>query len=220
MKKNFSVSINHKIEKFNKTIDVESDKSISHRALLIASQCIGTSSLSGVLESEDVKNTVNCLKKLGVKILKKKEKYIVYGNGLGSFKKPKNNQLYAGNSGTLARMLFALLATQPDLKVKIVGDKSLNKRDMKRIIDPLSKIGCNFYPKNKYKLPLTIEGTSMPLAQKHVETIGSAQIKSAILLTELRALDFKMERICLSISSRLIKLLSGFMLNIIKFFIK
>ena len=54
-----------------------------------------------------------------------------------------------GNSGTLARMLFALLATQSNLKVKIIGDKSLNKRDMNRIIEPLSKIGCNFYPKNK-----------------------------------------------------------------------
>ena len=185
MKKNFSVSINHKIERFNKTINVESDKSISHRALLIASQCIGDSSLSGILESEDVKNTIICLKKLGVKILKKKEKYIVHGNGLGSFKKPKNNKLYAGNSGTLARMLFALLSTQPDLKVKIIGDKSLNKRDMKRIVEPLSKIGCNFYPKNKYNLPLTIEGTSMPLAQKHVEIIGSAQVKSVILIAAL-----------------------------------
>ena len=82
-------------------------------------------------------------------------------------------------------MLFALLATQPNLKVKISGDKSLNKRDMKRVIDPLSKIGCNFYPKNKTTLPLTIEGTRLPLAQKHSEKIGSAQVKSSILLAAL-----------------------------------
>jgi len=185
MKKKFSILINNKIEKFNKTITVESDKSISHRSLLIASQCIGASSINNILESEDVKNTIICLKKLRVKILKKNKKYIVYGNGLGSFRKPKNNFLYAGNSGTLARMLFALLGTQSNLKVKIAGDNSLNKRDMKRIIEPLSKIGCNFYPKNKTTLPLTIEGTSMPLAQKHFETIGSAQVKSAILLAAL-----------------------------------
>ena len=185
MKKKNSVLISNKIGKFNKTISVESDKSISHRSLLIASQCIGVSNINNILESEDVKNTIFCLKKLGVRIIKKNEKYIVYGNGLGSFKKPKNNFLYAGNSGTLARMIFALLGTQSNLKVKISGDNSLNKRDMKRIIDPLTKIGCNFYPKNKTTLPLTIEGTSMPLAQKHFEKIGSAQVKSAILLAAL-----------------------------------
>ena len=174
MKKKFSVSVNKKIDKFNKTIFVEGDKSISHRSLLIASQCIGISSINNILESEDIKNTILCLKKLGVKILKKSKNYLVYGNGLGSFRKPKNNFLYAGNSGTLARMLFSILGTQSNLKVKIVGDSSLNKRDMKRIL-----------PKNKTTLPLTIEGTSMPLAQKHFETIGSAQVKSAILLAAL-----------------------------------
>ena len=71
MNKKFSVLINNKIKKFNKTISIESDKSISHRALLIASQCIGPSILKNILESEDVKNTIVCLKKLGVKILKK-----------------------------------------------------------------------------------------------------------------------------------------------------
>ena len=185
MRKKNSVLIKKKITRFRKTILVESDKSISHRALLIASQCIGPSSLNGILESEDVKNTVICLKKLGVKILKKNKKYIVYGNGLESFKKPHKNLLYAGNSGTLARMLIGLLATHPNLKVKIFGDNSLNKRDMNRIIKPLSKIGCSFYPKNKRTLPLTIEGTSLPLAQKHFETIGSAQVKTAILLAAL-----------------------------------
>ena len=140
MIKKFSVLINKKIKKFSKAITVESDKSISHRVLLIASQCIGISNIKNILESEDVKNTIICLKKLSTKIIKKNGKYIVYGNGLGSFKKPKNNFLYAGNSGTLARMLFGLLGTQADLKVKIVGDISLNKRDMGRIIKPLSKL--------------------------------------------------------------------------------
>ena len=88
MNKKFSVYISNKIKKFNKTIYVEGDKSISHRALLIASQCMGISSIKGILESEDVKNTIICLKKLGVKILKKNEKYLIYGNGLGSFRKP------------------------------------------------------------------------------------------------------------------------------------
>ena len=185
MKKKISVLINNKIKKFNKSIYVESDKSISHRSLLIASQCIGISNLYNILQSEDVENTVKCLKKLGVKIIKNNKKYIVYGNGLGSFKKPKDNSLYAGNSGTLARMIISLLATEGDFKVKVFGDSSLNKRDMSRIIEPLSKIGCNFFPKNKKTLPITVEGTNMPMAQKHIEKIGSAQVKSAILLAAL-----------------------------------
>ena len=185
MNKSFSVLIKKKIKKFNQTILVESDKSISHRALLISSQCIGKSILSGVLESDDVKNTILCLKNLGVKIIKNNKKYIIYGNGLSSFKTTNNKKLYAGNSGTLARMLIALIATQNNLKVKIYGDSSLNKRDMGRVISPLTKIGCSFYPKGKMTLPLTVEGTSMPLAQNHIESIGSAQVKSAILLSSL-----------------------------------
>jgi 3-phosphoshikimate 1-carboxyvinyltransferase len=185
MKKKFSVLINKKIKKFSKNITVESDKSISHRALLLASQCIGTSTIKNLLESEDVNNTITCLKKLGVKITRKNKEHLVYGNGLSSFKKPKNNSLYAGNSGTLARMLFPLIGTQSDLKVKISGDKSLNKRDMLRVIKPLSKIGCTFFPQDKTTLPLTIKGTSLPLAQKHFETIGSAQVKTAILFAAI-----------------------------------
>jgi len=185
MNKKISVLLNKKIRKFHKTITVESDKSISHRSLLLASQCIGISKIENILESEDVHNTIICLKKLGVKIQKKNKDYLVYGNGLASFKKPAGNTLYTGNSGTLARMLFGIIGTQSNLKIKITGDYSLNKRDMKRIIVPLSKIGCNFYPKNKTTLPLTIEGTGMPLAQRHIETIGSAQVKSAILLAAL-----------------------------------
>ena len=185
MNKKISVLLNKKIGKFQKTITVESDKSISHRSLLLASQCIGISKIENILESEDVQNTIVCLKKLGVKIQKRKNFYLIYGNGLASFKKPKNNALYTGNSGTLARMLIAIISTQSNLKIRIVGDNSLNKRDMKRIIEPLSKIGCNFYPKNKSTLPLTIEGTNMALAQRHIETIGSAQVKSAILLAAL-----------------------------------
>ena len=75
MNKKFSVLIKNKITKFSKTILVENDKSISHRALLIASQCMGPSNIKGILESEDVKHTIICLKKLGVKIFKKKKIY-------------------------------------------------------------------------------------------------------------------------------------------------
>ncbi len=185
MKKKFSVSINKKINKYNKTIKVASDKSLSIRALILASQCIGISKIRNLLESEDVLNCIKALKKLGTKIIKKNNIYFIYGNGLNSFRTNKKLiKIYVGNSGTTARLLSGLLSTQ-NSKFYLYGDRSMNKRDMSRVIEPLEKIGCFFYPKKKSTLPLIIEGTSMPLAQKHVEKKGSAQIKSLILLSGL-----------------------------------
>ena len=100
--KSFSVVVKKKINKFDKTIFVEGDKSLSHRALLISSQGYGISKLRGLLESEDILNTINALKKLGVKIIKYKNIYHVYGNGLGSFKTKNNLTINAGNSFTLS----------------------------------------------------------------------------------------------------------------------
>jgi len=185
MNKSFSVSINKKIEKFNKTLEVPSDKSLSIRALILASQCIGRSKIKNLLESEDVLNCLQALKALGVKIIKNNNIYSVFGNGLNSFKiKKKITKIYVGNSGTTARLLSGLLSTHAG-KFYLYGDKSMNKRDMSRVITPLKKIGCFFYPEKKITLPITIEGTSMPLAQKHIENKGSAQIKSSILLSAL-----------------------------------
>ena len=90
MKKKFSVSINKKIEKFNKKIIIPGDKSCSIRAMLLASQCIGTSKIKNLLESEDVLNCLKALRTLGVKIVKDNNIYLVYGNGLNSFRSKKN----------------------------------------------------------------------------------------------------------------------------------
>ena len=186
MKKKFSVLVNNKIKKFNKKIQIPGDKSCSIRAILFASQCIGVSKIKNLLESEDVLNCINALKtSLGVKIIKKNNIYKVYGNGLNSFKvKKKITKIYVGNSGTSARLLSGLLSTLPG-KFYLYGDQSMNKRDFTRVTEPLKKIGAFFYPKNKKTLPLTIEGTSMPLAQKHIENRGSAQIKGLILMSAL-----------------------------------
>jgi len=180
MKKKFSVSVNKKIEKFNKKIKIPGDKSCSIRALVFASQCIGESKITNLLESEDVLDCVRALKKLGVKIVKNKKIYKVYGNGLGSFRANKKIKIFVGNSGTTARLLTGLLATHPG-KFYLHADQSMNKRDMSRVFKPLEKIGAFFYPKNKKTLPITIEGTTMPLAQTHVENLGSAQVKSSLL---------------------------------------
>ena len=186
MNKKFSVSINKKIEKFNKKIKIPGDKSCSIRAILFASQCIGLSKIKNLLESEDVLNCVNSLKKsLGVKIVKKNNIYQIYGNGLNSFKiKKKITKIYVGNSGTFARLLFGLLSTHSG-KFYLYGDHSLNKRDFTRVTQPLEKTGAFFYPRKKKTLPLTIEGTNMPLAQKHIENIGSAQVKGLIMMSAL-----------------------------------
>jgi len=185
MKKKISVLINKKIQKFNKTARIPGDKSLSLRALMLASQCIGVSKIKNILTSEDVLNCIDAFKKnLGVKIIKKNNVYLVYGNGLNSFRvKKKLTKIFVGNSATTARLLSGLLSTYPS-KFYLYGDESMNKRDI-RIIEPLEKVGCFFYPKNKSTLPLIIEGTSMPLAQKHIENRGSAQIKSSILLSAL-----------------------------------
>ena len=186
MKKKFSVLVNKKIEKFNKKIEIPADKSCSIRAILFASQCIGISKIKNLLESEDVLNCINALKiSLGVKIIKKKNIYQVYGNGLNSFKvRKKITKIYVGNSGTSARLLFGLLSTHRG-KFYLYGDQSMNKRDFTRVTQPLEKVGAFFYPRNKKTLPLTIEGTNMPLAQKHVENRGSAQVKGLILMSAL-----------------------------------
>ena len=89
MRKNISVIIDKKIKKFNKSIRVGADKSLSLRALLLASQCVGISSIKNLLESEDILNCLKALKTLGVKIEKKNNIYLVYGNGLNSFKTKK-----------------------------------------------------------------------------------------------------------------------------------
>ena len=184
MKKKISVSVNKKIEKFNKKIEIPGDKSCSIRALLFGSQCIGESKIFNLLESEDVLDCVRALKKLGVKIIKRKKYYSVYGNGLNSFKiKKKLTRLYVGNSLTTARLLCGLLSTIPS-KFYLYGDASANRRDFIRVIEPLEKVGANFYPRKK-TLPITIEGTSLPLAQKHVENRGSSQVKGLILLSAL-----------------------------------
>ena len=182
--KSFSVVVEKKINKFNKSIFVEGDKSLSHRALLISIQAYGISKLKGILEAGDILNTINALKKLGVKIVKYKNIYHVYGNGLGSFKTQNNLTINAGNSGTLARLLMGLLTTYPH-KIKIIGDKSLSKRPMGRIISPLEKFGVTFEPKDKKTLPVYITGSEMPIAISHEEKIGSAQVKSSIIFASL-----------------------------------
>ena len=109
MKKKFSVIVDKKIKKFNKIIEVDSDKSISIRSFLISSISQGISEISNVLESQDVFDTISSLKKLNCKIKKiSKKKYLIYGKGLGSYYTNKNEILNLGNSGTGFRLLSSM----------------------------------------------------------------------------------------------------------------
>ena len=180
------IRIENKINNFKKKIIVDGDKSISIRWALLASQALGKSTAYNLLRSEDVINTINCLKKLGVKIIWKEKYCEVFGNGLNSFKFKKNIILNAGNSGTLARLIMGLLIRTP-YKIKIIGDKSLSKRDFLRVIKPLRKFGVNFYPQNKNTLPIYIKGNNYLRPIEYFEDKGSAQIKSCIMLAALNA---------------------------------
>ena len=178
------IEIYKKIKKFHKNIAVDGDKSISIRWALLASQSLGISKAKNLLKSEDVVNTLKCLKQLGVNIVSKKNICLISGLGINGFKYKSNITLNAGNSGTLGRLILPLLIKSP-YKIKIVGDKSLSKRDFSRVMTPLKEMGVNFYPKNKSTLPIYIKGSEYLRPITYMEKKGSAQCKSCVMLSSL-----------------------------------
>jgi 3-phosphoshikimate 1-carboxyvinyltransferase len=177
------IYINKTIKPFKKKIKIEGDKSISIRWALLASQAKGKSKAYNLLKSEDVLNTLKCLKKLGVKVNLKKDICTIDGLGLNGFKYKKNIILNSGNSGTLGRLLMGLLV-HCNQTIKLIGDKSLSKRDFSRVTIPLSKFGAKI--KSNYgKLPVTIKGTDNPKPIIYHEKKGSAQCKSSVMLAAL-----------------------------------
>ncbi len=182
--KNF-ILINQKIGEFKKKfIEVEGDKSLSIRFVLLSALTKGKCTASNILKSEDVLNAINCINKLGIKTNLKKKKIEIFGKGLFGLKFKNNLNLDTGNSGTTARLLCSLLIDS-NYKIKITGDQSLKKRDMKRIIEPLKKFGATF-KSNNGKLPLLIKGTKFPKPIKYTENLGSAQCKSAVMIAALK----------------------------------
>ena len=178
--------INRKIKKFNKQIWVSGDKSLSIRWVLLASQAIGKSKGYNLLMSEDVIAALDSIKKLGIKVRKYKNYCEIFGNGINGFKYKKNLTINARNSGTLGRLLLGLLIKSPQI-IKIVGDKSLTKRDFSRVTLPLEKFGAKFYYRVKNKLPLSILGSQSIKGIKYLENKGSAQCKSSVMLAALNA---------------------------------
>lgn len=177
--------ISQKSSSLKGTLKVPGDKSISHRALIITSMCIGTSKIDGLLESEDVFSTMKALKSLGVNIKLKNKSYFVEGVGVCGFKTP-NNFIDLGNSGTGIRLLLGAIMGS-NITVNFKGDTSLSKRPMERVLTPLRLMGANIISSNEGKLPLSIEGPKEVLPIKYISKISSAQIKSSVLLSGLSA---------------------------------
>jgi len=161
------------------TVRVPGDKSISHRALILASLAAGESVIRGILDSEDVASTAGVLRAMGVDIPRLTNDIRVRGVGLRGLRPPRSG-LDCGNSGTTTRLVAGMVAAHP-FSARFEGDESLSRRPMKRIAEPLTYMGARFEFERGDGLPMTVRG--MDLRSIDWDTGGSsAQVKSAILL--------------------------------------
>lgn len=171
------------------TVRVPGDKSISHRALILGALAEGTTRITGLLEGEDVLRTARALMSLGVQILPPGERtgaWQIIGVGKEGLKPPRS-ALYLGNSGTSARLLMGTIAGFP-VSATLLGDPSLSRRPMGRVIKPLAQMGVQFQTGNTGdKLPLRIIGSPSVRPIHYTMPVPSAQVKSAIILAALRA---------------------------------
>ena len=181
-----SIIIKNKIGNYNKVIRVSGDKSISIRWVLFSSLAEGVSKAKNLLMSEDVLAAIKAIKKLGIKSNIKKNECKIYGKGFEGYKYKKNITINAENSGTLGRLILGLLINT-NYKIKLIGDKSLSKRDFKRVAEPLSKFGAKFKLNQNKNLPLTITGSSNLKSIIYTERKGSAQCKSAVIFGAMRS---------------------------------
>jgi 3-phosphoshikimate 1-carboxyvinyltransferase len=178
------IKIDNKINNFDKTITVSGDKSLSIRWVLFSSLAQGKSKAYNLLLSQDVLAAIDAVKKLGIKVKLRESYCTITGNGLSGYKYKKNIIINSKNSGTLARLIMGLLIDTP-YKIKIIGDKSLSKRDFYRIAEPLNRFGAQI-KLTKKGLPLTIVGNKNLKPIKYLENRGSAQCKSSVILAGLK----------------------------------
>ncbi len=175
----------NKIGRLEGEITVPSDKSITHRAIMLSCLANGVSHIDNYLESADCISTINAFKSMGVDIVQNGKRLIINGVGLNGLKKPSSD-IDAGNSGTTTRLLAGILAGQK-FNVTIIGDGSLSLRPMKRIIEPLRQMGVNIFAKNDNYLPLTIHPGENLKSIDYISKVASAQVKSCVLFAGLYA---------------------------------
>jgi 3-phosphoshikimate 1-carboxyvinyltransferase len=166
------------------TISVPGDKSISHRLGMIASIAEGTTRISNFAESADCASTLECLRRLGVGVNREGTTVLIEGRGLQGLRAPSRD-LDAGNSGTTVRLMSGLAAGFP-FESRFIGDESLSRRPMKRIIDPLRQFGATIEAREDNYLPMKIKGGDLRPLDFEMP-IASAQVKSAVLLAGLFA---------------------------------
>ena len=167
------------------TLSVPGDKSISHRGVMFGSIAKGTTELTGFLDGADCRSTIACFRAMGIKIEQVKDHVMIHGNGLHGLQAP-TSMLDVGNSGTTTRLISGILSAQ-NFTSELNGDASIQKRPMKRIMDPLSQMGASIVSlKGNDCAPLRITG--QPLHGIHYNSpVASAQVKSCILLAGLYA---------------------------------
>ena len=166
-------------------LQVPGDKSISHRAVMFGSIAKGTTKIHGFLQGADCLSTISCFRQMGISIENTGELVLVHGNGLHGLKKPET-VLDCGNSGTTTRLISGILSGQ-DFDVTLTGDASIQKRPMKRIMEPLSMMGAHIESINKNGCaPLRIKGQKLR-GIHYTSKVASAQVKSSILLAGLYA---------------------------------
>lgn len=175
----------HKVKTLKGEITVPGDKSISHRAVMFGSLAKGLTEITNFLQGADCLSTISCFRKLGIEIENGSDRILVHGRGLHGLTAP-DCVLDAGNSGTTTRLISGILAPQ-SFTTTLTGDASIQKRPMKRIMEPLSMMGANIKSlKGNGCAPLEIQGS--PLKGIHYTSkVASAQVKSAVLLAGLYA---------------------------------
>ncbi len=165
---------------------VPGDKSISHRALILGAMAVGQTTITGLLEGQDVLDTAAAMRAFGADVAQTGPgAWTVHGVGVGGFREP-GDVIDCGNSGTGVRLIMGTMATTA-ITATFTGDASLRKRPMGRVTDPLSLFGTRAYGRHGGRLPMTVVGAANPLPVRYALPVASAQVKSAILLAGLNA---------------------------------
>ncbi len=166
-------------------VTIPGDKSISHRAVMFGSLAEGTTEVTNFLQGADCLSTIDCFRKMGISIDNTPERILIHGKGLHGLNAPAT-VLDAGNSGTTTRLISGILAAQP-FETTLTGDASIQKRPMRRIMEPLSMMGAKIISvKGNDCAPLQITGSSLH-GIHYQSKVASAQVKSSILLAGLYA---------------------------------
>ena len=163
------------------------DKSITHRAVILAALSTGTSRIVHPLEADDCHRTMEAFRRMGVLVEKDgRNDWVVVGHGLYGLQPPTEGMIYCGNSGTTMRLVSGVLAGQP-FEAKLMGDHSLSQRPMARVVEPLTKMGAQIAARDGKFAPLHLHGRRPLQAIEWDSPVASAQVKSCVLLAGLYA---------------------------------